>query len=99
MLGGSVAFEHTPSFFTSIFDIWMDQIGIPNRFDSVVVRQKSPDSFVAFYLFGQHIEAGILVNSSADYKALRKLVVNKVCIKDTRALGDIERELGSIAID
>lgn len=99
MIGGSVVFEHTPSFFTSIFDIWVDQIGIPSRFDSVVVRQKSPDSFVAFYLFGQYVEAGILVNSSADYKALRKLVVNKVCIKDTRALGDLERELGSIAID
>ena len=99
MIGNSVVFEHTPSFFTSIFDIWVDQIGIPNRFDSIVVRQKSPDSFVAFYLFGQHIEAGILVNSSADYKALRSFVVNKVCVKDSRELGDPERELASIAID
>ena len=99
MTGNTVIFEHTPSFFTAIYGIWVDQIGVPNGWGSIAVRQKSEDSFVVFYLSGRHVEAGVLVNSSADYKAVRNLVVNKVVIKDARVLTDSDFDLRSIAID
>lgn len=98
MMGNRIAFKHIPSFFTAMYDIWVDQIGVPNRFDSIVVRQKTQDSFVALYLSKKRVEAGILVNSAADYTAVRKLVINKVIIKDIRVLGDLDTDLRSIAI-
>ncbi|GAA4907408.1 3-phenylpropionate/trans-cinnamate dioxygenase ferredoxin reductase subunit [Actinomycetospora succinea] len=65
MLGDETAYDHLPYFFTDQYDLGMEYTGYvaPGEYDEVVVRgELSSREFVAFWLAGGRVLAGMNVN-------------------------------------
>ncbi|HEX2551137.1 MAG TPA: oxidoreductase C-terminal domain-containing protein, partial [Nocardioidaceae bacterium] len=65
MLGKRTVYERLPYFFSDQYDLGMEYIGyaLPGQYERVVVRgdQKARE-FIAFWLSGDHVVAGMNVN-------------------------------------
>ena len=65
MLGKEAAYDELPYFFTDQFDLGMEYLGLvePGGYDRVVFRgDKAAREFIAFWLSGNRVLAGMNVN-------------------------------------
>ena len=64
MLGQDVSYDRVPYFFTDQYDLGMEYSGLggPDGYDQVVFRGDPGGEFVAFWLSGGRVVAGMNVN-------------------------------------
>jgi len=77
MLGDDTAYDHLPYFFTDQYDLGMEYTGYvaPGEYDEVVVRgELGSREFVAFWLAGGRVLAGMNVNSRDVTDPIARLV-------------------------
>jgi 3-phenylpropionate/trans-cinnamate dioxygenase ferredoxin reductase subunit len=98
MLGQDVAYDRVPYFFTDQYDLGMEYSGYvePGGYDEVVFRGDAGQrEFVAFWLGGGRVLAGMNVNIWGVNDAIQALVRAGQPV-DTGALRDLERPLESL---
>ena len=98
MLGQDVAYDRVPYFFTDQYDLGMEYSGYvePDGYDEVVVRGDAGQrEFIAFWLRGGRVLAGMNVNVWGVNDAIQELVRAGQPV-DTHALRDPERPLESL---
>ena len=98
MLGQDVAYDRVPYFFTDQYDLGMEYSGYvePDGYDEVVFRgDVSGREFIAFWLNGGQVLAGMNVNVWDVNEAIRGLVRDGRPV-DKDALQDPERPLESL---
>jgi 3-phenylpropionate/trans-cinnamate dioxygenase ferredoxin reductase subunit len=75
LLGTSEAYDRLPSFFSDQYDLSMEYVGHAPTWDRVVFRgMPASRSFVAFWLAGGRVVAGMNANVPGVYKALAELI-------------------------
>ena len=77
MLGEQVTYDHVPYFFTDQYDLGMEYSGYlqPGAYDDVVVRgDLASQKFIAFWLAGGRVRAGMNVNIWDVNKQIERLV-------------------------
>ncbi|MET9112317.1 NAD(P)/FAD-dependent oxidoreductase [Streptomyces zhihengii] len=87
MLGRNEAYERLPYFYTDQYDLGMEYIGYvpPGGADRVVFRGSADErKFIAFYLSGNRILAGMSVNVWDVIEPIRTLIESESLIDDTR---------------
>jgi 3-phenylpropionate/trans-cinnamate dioxygenase ferredoxin reductase subunit len=98
MLGQDVAYDRVPYFFTDQYDLGMEYSGYvePGGYDEVVIRGDAGQrEFVAFWLGGGRVLAGMNVNIWGVNDAIQALV-RAGQRADAGALRDLERPLESL---
>jgi 3-phenylpropionate/trans-cinnamate dioxygenase ferredoxin reductase component len=98
MLGQDVAYDRVPYFFTDQYDLGMEYSGYvePGGYDEVVFRgDVAGREFIAFWLSGGQVLAGMNVNIWDVNDAIQELVRAGQPV-DTNALRDPEKPLGSL---
>jgi 3-phenylpropionate/trans-cinnamate dioxygenase ferredoxin reductase component len=80
MLGGDEPYTRLPYFFTDQYDLGMEYVGSvgPAGYDEVVVRGDLAGSFVAFWVTGRRVLAGMHVNQWDAIDPIRALVGREV---------------------
>jgi 3-phenylpropionate/trans-cinnamate dioxygenase ferredoxin reductase subunit len=97
MLGQSVAYERLPYFFSDQYDIGMEYLGFARSWDRVVFRgDPATREFVAFWLIGDRVVAGMNVNVWDVTDSIRALISSRVAVDDRR-LGDPDVPLTELA--
>ncbi len=79
MLGGEATFSDLPFFYTDQYEVGMEYVGDvgPNGYDAVVTRgEVSPSGFVACWLAGGRVTAGMHVNVWDATDQLRELILS-----------------------
>ncbi|AXT85240.1 ferredoxin reductase [Aeromicrobium sp. A1-2] len=94
MLGQQVAYDWQPYFYTDQFDLGMEYVGCASAEDHVVIRgDKATGEFIAFWLSGGILKAGMNVNVwdvNDDIRILIGKTVDPIDLADsTIALTDI----------
>jgi 3-phenylpropionate/trans-cinnamate dioxygenase ferredoxin reductase component len=104
MLGGSAAYDRLPYFFSDQYDVGMEYVGLAQRWDRVVLRgDPAGREFMAFWLIGDRIAAGLSVNVWDVIDVVRRLVEERVAVEDRRladpglALADLLPAVGGVA--
>lgn len=88
MLGTGEPYAEVPFFFTDQYDVWMEYTGDATDADRLVVRTlPGVDTFIAFWLRGGRLAAGMNVNIKGVPDAIRDLVVSGERL-DPNALAD-----------
>ncbi|WP_436773985.1 NAD(P)/FAD-dependent oxidoreductase [Yinghuangia sp. YIM S09857] len=90
MLGQDVRYERMPYFFTDQYDLGMEYTGYvdPGSYDEVVFRgDREAREFIAFWLSGGHVLAGMNVNVWDVTDPIRDLVTSGRTV-DTQRLAD-----------
>jgi 3-phenylpropionate/trans-cinnamate dioxygenase ferredoxin reductase subunit len=98
MLGEDVAYDHVPYFFTDQYDLGMEYSGYiePGGYDEVVVRgDLAARKFVAFWLQGGRVKAGMNVNIWDVNKQIQRLVRSGEVV-DKGKLADAEAPLETL---
>lgn len=87
MLGQSVTYDWQPYFYTDQFDLGMEYVGRGGPTDDVVIRgDKDSGEFIAFWLDGDRVTAGMNVNIwdvTEDIRALLGSSVDRARLVDT----------------
>jgi 3-phenylpropionate/trans-cinnamate dioxygenase ferredoxin reductase subunit len=97
MLGESVAYERLPYFFSDQYDVGMEYTGYARRWDRVVFRgDPASREFIAFWLVGDHVVAGMNVNVWDVTDPIRRLIGARVGV-DQRRLADPDVPLEELA--
>jgi 3-phenylpropionate/trans-cinnamate dioxygenase ferredoxin reductase component len=97
MLGQSVAYERLPYFFSDQYDIGMEYLGFARSWDRVVFRgDPGTREFIAFWLVGHRIVAGMNVNVWDVTDSIRALITSRVVVDDRR-LADPDVPLAELA--
>ena len=97
MLGQSVAYERLPYFFSDQYDIGMEYLGFARSWDRVVFRgDPATREFIAFWLVGQRVVAGMNVNVWDVTDSIRALISSRVVVDDRR-LADPDVPLAELA--
>ncbi|MGH2745161.1 MAG: NAD(P)/FAD-dependent oxidoreductase, partial [Thermoleophilaceae bacterium] len=97
MLGHSVAYERLPYFFSDQYDVGMEYSGFAGSWDRVVFRgDPATCEFVAFWLAGDRIVAGMNVNVWDVNEEVQTLVRERVAVDDRR-LADPDIPLAEVA--
>jgi 3-phenylpropionate/trans-cinnamate dioxygenase ferredoxin reductase subunit len=97
MLGQSVAYERLPYFFSDQYDIGMEYLGFARSWDRVVFRgDPATREFIAFWLVGQRVVAGMNVNVWDVTDSIRALISSRVAVDDRR-LADPDVPLAELA--
>jgi 3-phenylpropionate/trans-cinnamate dioxygenase ferredoxin reductase subunit len=97
MLGQSVAYERLPYFFSDQYDIGMEYLGFARSWDRVVFRgDPATREFVAFWLVGDRVVAGMNVNVWDVTDSIRALISSRVAVDDRR-LADPDVPLTELA--
>ena len=97
MLGQSVAYERLPYFFSDQYDIGMEYLGFARSWDRVVFRgDPATREFIAFWLVGDRVVAGMNVNVWEVTDPIRALISSRVAV-DERRLADPDVPLAELA--
>jgi 3-phenylpropionate/trans-cinnamate dioxygenase ferredoxin reductase subunit len=85
MLGQSVAYERLPYFFSDQYDIGMEYLGFAHSWDRVVFRgDPATREFLAFWMVGDRVVAGMNVNVWDVTDQIRALIGERVAVDDRR---------------
>jgi 3-phenylpropionate/trans-cinnamate dioxygenase ferredoxin reductase subunit len=97
MLGGAEPFAHLPYFFSDQYDVGMEYSGFARTWDRVVFRgDPATREFLAFWMVGDRVVAGMNVNVWDVADPIRRLIHARVAVEDQR-LADPGVPLESLA--
>ena len=97
MLGQSVAYERLPYFFSDQYDVGMEYLGFARSWDRVVFRgDPATREFLAFWMVGDRVVAGMNVNVWEVTDHIRALISERVAVDDRR-LADPDVPLAELA--
>ncbi|WP_028059973.1 NAD(P)/FAD-dependent oxidoreductase [Candidatus Solirubrobacter pratensis] len=97
MLGRGLAYERLPYFFSDQYDVGMEYTGYARTWDRVVFRgDPATREFIAFWLAGDRILAGMNVNVWDVVDPIQRLIRERVAVDDRR-LADPDLPLGALA--
>jgi 3-phenylpropionate/trans-cinnamate dioxygenase ferredoxin reductase subunit len=97
MLGGPEAYARLPYFFSDQYDVGMEYSGFARDWDRVVFRGDPAGwEFIAFWLTGNRVVAGMNVNVWDVADPIRRLIQERVAVDDGR-LGDADIPLEELA--
>jgi 3-phenylpropionate/trans-cinnamate dioxygenase ferredoxin reductase component len=97
MLGRSDVYDRVPYFFSDQYDVGMEYAGLARRWDRVVVRgDPATREFIAFWLAGDRVLAGMNVNVSDVTNPIQELISTRVAVDDRR-LADLDVRLEDLA--
>jgi 3-phenylpropionate/trans-cinnamate dioxygenase ferredoxin reductase subunit len=97
MLGQAAAYERLPYFFSDQYDVGMEYSGFARSWDRVVFRgDPTSREFIAFWLVGDRVLAGMNVNVWDVNDDVRALIRERVAVDDRR-LADPDIPLGEVA--
>ena len=90
MLGRGVAYDRLPYFFSDQYEVGMEYSGYARTWDHVVFRgDPASREFVAFWLVGDHVVAGMNVNVWDVTAPIQRLIAERVAV-DERKLANPE---------
>jgi 3-phenylpropionate/trans-cinnamate dioxygenase ferredoxin reductase subunit len=93
MLGGTEAYDRLPYFFSDQYDVGMEYSGFAREWDRVVFRgDPEGREFIAFWLAGDRVVAGMNVNVWDVTDPIRRLIQARVAVDDGR-LADTDTPL------
>ena len=85
MLGQKIAYERLPYFFSDQYDVGMEYSGYARSWDRVVFRgDPATREFIAFWLSGDRVVAGMNVNTWDVTDQIQRLVCERVAVDDRR---------------
>ncbi|MET9875765.1 FAD-dependent oxidoreductase [Actinacidiphila glaucinigra] len=87
MLGKDAVYDRLPYFYTDQYDLGMEYTGYvePGGYDRVVFRgDKTARAFVAFWMSGDRIQAGMNVNVWDVIEPVRDLITSRAAVDDAR---------------
>jgi 3-phenylpropionate/trans-cinnamate dioxygenase ferredoxin reductase component len=97
MLGQAAAYERLPYFFSDQYDVGMEYSGFARSWDRVVFRgDPASREFIAFWLVGDRVLAGINVNVWDVNDDVQALIRERVAVDD-RWLADPDIPLAEVA--
>jgi 3-phenylpropionate/trans-cinnamate dioxygenase ferredoxin reductase component len=97
MLGASEPYDAIPYFFSDQYDVGMEYAGYATEWDRVVFRgDPASREFIAFWLVGERVVAGMNVNVWDVTDAIQRLIRERVAVDDAR-LTDPDVPLESLA--
>jgi 3-phenylpropionate/trans-cinnamate dioxygenase ferredoxin reductase subunit len=97
MLGAGVAYDRLPYFFSDQYDVGMEYTGLARRWDRVVFRGSPAErEFIAFWLDGDRVVAGMNVNVWDVVEPIGRLIRERVPVEDRR-LADPDVPLDALA--
>jgi 3-phenylpropionate/trans-cinnamate dioxygenase ferredoxin reductase subunit len=97
MLGATAAYDRLPYFFSDQYDVGMEYAGLAGRWDRVVFRgDPARREFVAFWLEGDRIVAGMNVNVWGVVDQVQRLIRERTPVDDRR-LADPDIALDALA--
>jgi 3-phenylpropionate/trans-cinnamate dioxygenase ferredoxin reductase subunit len=100
MLGGFDVYDRVPYFFSDQYDVGMEYAGFARTWDRVVFRgDPASREFIAFWLAGDRVLAGMNVNVWDVTDPIQRLIRERLAVDDRRlADPDVPLEdLGSVA--
>jgi 3-phenylpropionate/trans-cinnamate dioxygenase ferredoxin reductase subunit len=98
MLGGGAAYDRLPYFFSDQYDVGMEYSGFARTWDRVVMRgDPASREFIAFYLVGDRVLAGMNVNVWDVTDPIQRLIRERIPVDDRR-LADTDIPLAEIAV-
>jgi 3-phenylpropionate/trans-cinnamate dioxygenase ferredoxin reductase subunit len=105
MLGRELAYERLPYFFSDQYDVGMEYTGYARTWDRVVFRRDpATREFIAFWLAGDRVVAGMNVNVWDVVEPIQRLIRERIAVDDQRladpdvpleALAPVEQEASS----
>jgi 3-phenylpropionate/trans-cinnamate dioxygenase ferredoxin reductase component len=85
MLGQAEAYDRLPYFFSDQYDVGMEYAGFARTWDRVVFRgDPAAREFIAFWLVGQRVVAGMNVNVWDVTDPIQRLIRERVPVDDRR---------------
>jgi 3-phenylpropionate/trans-cinnamate dioxygenase ferredoxin reductase subunit len=85
MLGRAKPYDGLPYFFSDQYDVGMEYSGYARTWDRVVFRgDPQGREFIAFWLAGDRIMAGMNVNTWDVADPIRRLIRERVAVNDRR---------------
>jgi 3-phenylpropionate/trans-cinnamate dioxygenase ferredoxin reductase subunit len=97
MLGQAAAYERLPYFFSDQYDVGMEYSGFARSWNRVVFRgDPASREFIAFWLVGDRVLAGMNVNVWDVNDDVRALIRERVAVDDQR-LADPDIPLAEVA--
>jgi 3-phenylpropionate/trans-cinnamate dioxygenase ferredoxin reductase subunit len=99
MLGQAVSYDEIPYFFSDQFDLGMEYGGYATEWEEVVFRgDVESREFIAFWLRGGRVEAGMNVNVWDVNEQIRALVRSRQPV-DANLLADPEAPLSEVSLE
>ena len=96
MLGGEDPYREIPWFWSDQYDVNIQLVGLPARWDRVATRgDRGANRFIEFYLEGDRLEGAAAVNNPRDVRFARRLMQAGKPV-DPAALADPEVKLQSL---
>jgi 3-phenylpropionate/trans-cinnamate dioxygenase ferredoxin reductase component len=97
MLGGDAVYDRLPYFFSDQYDVGMEYSGFARAWDRVVIRGDAASrEFIAFYMVGDRVVAGMNVNVWDVTDPIQGLIRERVSVDDRR-LADTGIPLAELA--
>ena len=97
MVGRPVAYDVVPYFFSDQYDVGMEYAGHARQWDRVVFRgDPATREFIAFWLLGDRVVAGMNVNVWEVTEAIQRLIRERVAVDEQR-LADPDVPLEQLA--
>lgn len=85
MLGRADAYDRVPYFFSDQYDVGMEYSGFARAWDRVVFRgDPASREFIAFWLVGDHVVAGMNLNVWDVSDPIQRLIRDRVAVDDRR---------------
>jgi 3-phenylpropionate/trans-cinnamate dioxygenase ferredoxin reductase subunit len=85
MLGRGQAYDRLPYFFSDQYDVGMEYSGFARAWDRVVFRgDPAGREFIAFWLAGEHVVAGMNLNVWDVTDPIQRLIRDRVAVDDRR---------------
>jgi 3-phenylpropionate/trans-cinnamate dioxygenase ferredoxin reductase subunit len=85
MLGRAEPYDRLPYFFSDQYDVGMEYSGFAREWDRIAFRgDPSTREFIAFWLSGDHVVAGMNVNVWDVHEPIRRLIGERVVVDDER---------------
>jgi 3-phenylpropionate/trans-cinnamate dioxygenase ferredoxin reductase subunit len=85
MLGDTDAYDRVPYFFSDQYDIGMEYSGFAHDWDRVVFRgDPASGEFIAFWLTGDRVVAGMNVNTWDVTDPIQRLIRERTPVEDHR---------------
>jgi 3-phenylpropionate/trans-cinnamate dioxygenase ferredoxin reductase subunit len=97
MLGGTEPYDRLPYFYSDQYDVGMEYSGLARTWDRVVFRgDPASREFIAFWLAGDRLLAGMNVNVWDVVEPIQRLIRERVAV-DARRLADPDVPLEQLA--
>ena len=98
MLGQAAVYDRVPYFFSDQYDVGMEYAGFARTWDRVVFRgDPASREFIAFWLTGDRVVAGMNVNVWDVIDPIQRLIRERVAVDDRR-LADPDVPLEDLAL-